>query len=69
MYITKGYPIYQSSSNQSNEFGLSINQFNPKASKNPIDQVLGARIDWLIAAYHSNLLFLVKPSLYTLENN
>jgi hypothetical protein len=45
MYITKGYPIYQSSSNQSNEFGLSINQFNPKASKNPINQVLGARID------------------------
>jgi hypothetical protein len=42
----------QSSSNQSNEFGLSINQFNPKASKNlSINQVLVlGLIDWLIAA-------------------
>ena len=38
----------QSSFNQSEDSSLSINQFNTKASKYPINQVRGPWIDWLI---------------------
>jgi len=40
--------INQSSFNQSEDSSQSINQFNPKGSKHPINQVRAPWIDWLI---------------------
>jgi hypothetical protein len=37
--------INQSSFNQSEDSSLSINKFNPKGSKYPINKVRGLRID------------------------